>query len=616
MRYYGEEYKSYISKSIKDVHDSIKDPDYASNVRRVDVSSKNAGLKTQCVNAAGTASSHVDSIRGKLENLIDVLNTFYLNADATSDDVLKVAKEIRELLNETNAALVRMNGAVNGIGKYTGTKVTPDILIDAGLDIEKCDKFKATIWDRLFTIQSADGKISYDAAVAFVDYINNLQKNGLDISKKLLKHMDAVFGVYIEKMKSLDPDKIPPKDMERLETIHAYYCKFRFGSKNDIESIDDQALKNGVNVYELLNPDAKKITDDFFIDAYKMSDNDIDSNILRIKYILYTADADERDVMLNALPYMKLNILEPGEGASTTGGDKKAPVLNLDLRKGDVNRCCSFFHEFGHGLDILYDVPSEKYTDVLVRDLKNHMRKVLIEKGFHLHPDKEQEVIDNFFTSENYNIVDSKGKDWPYPPHWTSSQAAAYYQLRDYYGYAEYKFYNPKDPNFNDKNDPNKKKYVPYKKVHGSGALGGKPEGSEDYDEREYIILADVGGGLTNYKIGDNARSHGLRQDDFPTMNRLTKPYNVHYYLAKKTYYFSNAYKKDDNYKALTQAAGNEFFAESWNYDIMNTNKEPTRKIFPTACDNYEKTIEEIKRNPLKEKNRIISTAKNVFIHI
>ncbi|MBR2553503.1 MAG: hypothetical protein IKE94_01465, partial [Aeriscardovia sp.] len=125
MRYYGEEYKDFISKSIKDVHDSIKDPDYASNVRRVDVSSKNAGLKTQCVNAAGTASSHVGSIRGKLENLIDVLNTFYLNADATSDDVLKAAKEIRELLNETNAALVRMNAAVNSIGKYTGTKVTP-----------------------------------------------------------------------------------------------------------------------------------------------------------------------------------------------------------------------------------------------------------------------------------------------------------------------------------------------------------------------------------------------------------------------------------------------------------------------------------------------------------
>ena len=468
MRYYGGEYKDFISKSINGVHDSIKDPDYASNVRRVDVSSKNAGLKTECVNAAGTAQTHVISIREKLDHLDTVLSRFYEGVDETADSVRTSAIQIHHLLKEVNDSLVKMNSAINGTGKYIGTKVTPGTIKKAGINEQVLAGSRANIWKGILKTQLDNDALSDESLVAFIDYICSLQNQDLKIPANAKENIDVIFDRYIQKIQLLDPDKISPKDMERLETIHAYYCKFRFGSKNDIESIDDQALKNGVNVYELLNPDAKKITDEFFKDAYKMADNDIDSNILRIKYIFYTADPDERDVMLNALPYMKLNVIEPGEGASTTGGDKKAPVLNLDLRKGDVNRCCSFFHGFGHGLDILYDVPSAKYTDVLVRDLKNHMRKVLIEKGFHLHPDKEQEVIDNFFTSDNYNIVDSKGKDWPYPPHWTSSQAAAYYQLRDYYGYAEYKFYNSNDPAFNDPDDPTKKKYVPYKKVSGA----------------------------------------------------------------------------------------------------------------------------------------------------
>ena len=429
MRYYGEEYKDFISKSIKDVHDSIKDPDYASNVRRVDVSSKNAGLKTQCVNAAGTASSHVGSIRGKLENLIDVLNTFYLNADATSDDVLKAAKEIRELLNETNAALVRMNAAVNSIGKYTGTKVTPGTLIDAGLDIEKCDKFKATIWDRLFTIQSADGKISYDATVAFVDYINNLQKNDLDIPKQLQKHMDAVFGVYIEKMKSLDPDKIPAVDMKRLEGLYNYFVSTR--DVEHFKGLNKKTLQNCVDVYEILDPDAKTKTADLFADASGKGAL-VDLNILRIKYALYTAEEEYRNAMFYYMPQLIVKIptkdtCKYGPEKITCSDGKKRSVLYLNLFRPDVdnNNYCSFFHEFGHAIDdlsapdaangtVVYS--SEKFKDNLVSDLRNHMRKTMIEVlKINLPDERREDLIDFFLSPENINIVDTNGKQFPYP---------------------------------------------------------------------------------------------------------------------------------------------------------------------------------------------------------
>ena len=64
--------------------------------------------------------------------------------------------------------------------------------------------------------------------------------------------------------------------------------------------------------------------------------------------------------------------------------------------------------------------------------------------GISLPADQEQEVIDYFFTCENSNVINSDGYDWPYPSNWTTSQAMAYYQLKDYYGYKEY-VYNPSE---------------------------------------------------------------------------------------------------------------------------------------------------------------------------
>ena len=267
MRYYGEDYKEYITKSINDIYETAKGTDYASQIRRVYVSSKNAELKSECVETARSAFSHVGTVRWKLIKLYNVLLPFYDGVDETSDSVLGSAKKMRELLEETNNALVRMNDAVNGIGDYSGTKVTPEALKDAGLDEEKCAGLKADIWDKLFSIQFKNGEISYDEAVAFVDYIDNLQKNGIAIPDSAMKNADAAFGVYIDKIKSLDPDKIPMKDMARIAAIYDYYCTYHLGPNKNITELSDQALNNGIDVYEIINPDAKNRTDAFFIDA-------------------------------------------------------------------------------------------------------------------------------------------------------------------------------------------------------------------------------------------------------------------------------------------------------------------------------------------------------------
>lgn len=612
MRYYGEDYKQHIIKSINNVRDSVDVTDYAQIIRNVDVSAKNTGLKTECVNAGGNAYSQVSAFKGKLQHLITILRTFYNGADETSTAVWESARKIREIIKETNEALVRMNNAVNGIGVYKGTKVTSDVLKGAGLDEQKCAELKADIWDKLFTIQFKNGDISYDEAVSFVDYINNLQKSGLPVPDSAMKNADAAFGVYIDKMKSLDPDKIPAKDMERINAIYNYYCIYHLGPENKIEDLKVRALQNCITAYEIINPDAKKITDKFFEDAYTMYNDAVDYNILRIKYTLYTSDPEERDLMLYYLDNdkVKLNVIESGVTPSCTYSDP--PILNIDLRGGEINRCCAFFHELGHAIDCLSGFPSDKYMDDLVKDFKNHMHNALAEMGVNLKPDQEQEVIDYFFTCEGPNVINSKGIDSPYPSNWTTSQAMAYYKLKDYYGYVEYN-YNPWE--YASDNNRAYKKFTD--KGYTNGVLYGSEEDLEDKktsttgnstadyymnqgqnkpDEKQkpwhndYGIVSDVGGGLTNNQIGCTCSGHGATITNNAGIIRSAS--DLRRQLKYYDYFYGDQNTKNntDLDRTLKTSAAHEFFAENWEYEVMGFDRGPTRETFPTACQDFDNT--------------------------
>ncbi|MBR3461567.1 MAG: hypothetical protein IKH20_02720 [Clostridiales bacterium] len=600
MRYYGEDFKLSITDSLNKVHDSVDGSDYAQIIRNVDISSKNARLKTECVNAGGTAYSHVDSIREKLNNLVTVLSTFYDGVDDTADTVLESAKKIRELLEETNSAIVRMNASVNSIGEYSGTKVTPDALKDAGLNEEKCAGLKADIWDKLFSIQFKDGEISYDEAVAFVDYINNLQKNGLKIPGNAKKLADAVFSVYIDKMKSLDSDKISSVDMERLKTIYDYYVDNR--NIDGVNSLDPQTLQNVVDVYEILDPEAKTKTTDLFADV-SGKDPKIDLNILRIKYALYTADEKYRDIMFYYMDQFRVELTGPGEvsnyNKNIVNGKR---TLYIALDRGYTANFCSFFHEFGHGIDDLSvpDGPNgESYAssngtnDILVSDLKKHMQKSLEELGIDLPGDQEIEVVNYFFNSNNANVKDLP---WGYglPNEWTVSQKIAYYKLRDHYGYKEYEYVGNPGKAFDSKSkfgvvsNPNKTMYYNAKTASGSNQIG----------QDTYGIREDIVGGLTNHKIGGVGSAHGAS-------GRNTLPQDTTIINSKEALsdglsdykYWYGDYTMDngvDHYRSLNSSPASEFYAECWEYSVLGYDMKPTQEIFEDSCKHFNESVDKI----------------------
>ena len=603
MRYYGEDYKKHIRDSITNVHNSVGGSDYAQIIRNVDIASKNAHLKTECINAAKNANSNVDSVRGKLQHLVTVLTTFYDGVDGTADAILEAAKKIDDLLEETNSALVRMNSAINGIGEYSGTKVTPEALKDAGLNETDSKLLKADIWDKLFSIQFENGDISYDEAVAFVDYINNLKKKGLSIPDKILKHIDAVFSVYLEKMKSLDTDKISSVDMERLKTIYDYYVDNR--NINDVNSLDPQTIQNVIDVYEILDPEAMAKTADLFAEV-SGQDQNIDLNIQRIKYALYTADEEHREIMFYYMDQFVVKLPEGDKGSSYSKDivDGKR-TLYIALERVDTDNFCSFFHEFGHGLDdvTVPDGPngetyrsSDGLNESLVSDLKKHMQESLNKLGIDLPGDQEMEVVEFFFNYKNTNVKDLP---WGYglPSEWTTAQKIAYYKLREYYGYKEYEYVGTPGNAYN----PNPKEIRGIiSKPTGStnpnvqAASGNnKPSGQNIYGIREDIV-----GGLTNNKIGGVDTGHHAGTDN--TLPQDTTVINskeaLSDGLSDYTYWYSDQNQKNqtDRDRNLTVNPSSEFYAECWEYSVLGYDMKPTREFFDNSCNQFNDSVDKI----------------------
>ena len=60
------------------------------------------------------------------------------------------------------------------------------------------------------------------------------------------------------------------EDLEKLNKIYDWYVKNRFGGMSDenINNMDEQTLRNCVDAYELINPEAKNTTNVFFEKAY------------------------------------------------------------------------------------------------------------------------------------------------------------------------------------------------------------------------------------------------------------------------------------------------------------------------------------------------------------
>nr|MCR5618141.1 hypothetical protein [Clostridiales bacterium] len=408
----------YAKKYLNDAINSTNH-NYKRHFNTQDVPGKYHYLKNQSLSVGDDANSHIASIRSRLSTALDLLETFHKDVDTASSDILASADNIVAVLNEVNGAMDRINNALSSLGDYKGKTMSANDIKVAGIDESKCKKLIEKAWDAFMK--------NDNAVTSYIDEMKELQKNGqlspkdkvklknifdwyaknqldstgkatlltdqqlrnfvdvfklldsADLTDKMLDDFmknDAAVAMYLEDMKSLTD--IPTDDMVKLKKIYDWYVKNRFDGNEDdyVNRMKNQRLMNCVDAYELINPDAKNITNEFFKEAYKLNNKYVDRNVLNIKYGIYTCDPMYRDTILGYLPNIQLNMLNIGDGAShspgkTADGKNKMSTLNLDLYTPKTGNFCSFFHECGHAVDYL-SWPEGDASETLQQSLKDN----------------------------------------------------------------------------------------------------------------------------------------------------------------------------------------------------------------------------------------------------
>ncbi len=629
--------KHYINTSINNTNH-----DYRNSYINQRVPFERRNLKYDSLCVGSDANSHIRSIRDRLSEAMFRLELFYSNVDTVSSVISSSADSIVALLDEVNGAMDRINNALSGLGDYQGKTVSAKNIREAGINEATCAKLKEQFTDScanciLYNIEDIDqyidemkalkdkngtlspeeklrlkylfdwyAKIRYDQKGfvtnlseqdlrRFVDVFKLLDSDDLtdDLLNKFMKN-DAAVALYLEDMKALEGD-IPQEDLEKLKKIYHWYADNRFDSNNNdnILKFSDQALQNGIDVFELLCPDAKNTTNTFFSPALDDSDPNVQKNILRIKFGIYTASPQYRDVILYYMPDMHLGCYKNspvGDWYAGAGGFKYfgytvGNYVNTDLSKDYTydhyfGPFGSFFHEFGHGID---DVTkglgnsSADFNKYIKEGFEDSIDKTL-ERYNAEHPSdpltpEDMEKLKKFMLGdENNNVLADPDNPDSYltPPSWDDNPKLkdAYNYMRNYYGYAVVYF---------DKNGI----------YHWKNGSDGDPLfKSNDYSG---AINSDIFGALTNNKVGLARGGHYAPwMKDTPALFPDQNYNNAVLQIEMDTYpywYLPGGF------------AGMEFFAESFNMGVQRIDSSPTKIVFGKAYDCYDQKMKEVYKN-------------------
>lgn len=583
MRYYGTEYLNELTKSITAAHDSVGSQDYSSRIRGVKVGSSRIGLKNSGIGAGQRARSHINSVKDKFNVLQTALNTFYGEVDETSSNIVALTDKLDELMSEANSSLVKICNMLNGVGEYKGVCINADIVRSAGVDKQKITEISKEFWVVIIDTEVEGDNLNDDAVEAYVDYLQDSLAN----------------------RKKLSEDEIA-----RLNAIYKYYIEHRYGRTGDLRGVPMQTVNNCVDVYELLDPKAKKTMDVFFADPIAQNDEIMNRNMARIRYMTYTADPNYRDTILYYMPSLKIGSYDYEERVHYRGRfylrdwGASSNSLYINIAKDyeekyytygqytESKPVGAFFHEFGHGIDDVTDLfgySSDKMYDLLVGDLKSHINEALDNTDrvsisasdrtliASLSDEERQEVIDYILSYHNSNVVPPAGEDADYFLPWKigdenyGRMTAAYDYLRNYYGYAELEYVGTADKVYESNSHP--------------------PLSDDIKNSREYELVSDIIGGLTNNSLCGDYWSHSAPQDMEDNPEAYHNARDLYNALNDYDYWYS---RDNSHPRTPSSHAQHEFFAECFDHNVEGFDLEPSKAIFGNSCASYDEIINKV----------------------
>lgn len=583
MRYYSSEYRTGLKSDIIRAKESVDSRNYATGIKRVQVSVDAHNVLDECLAAAQNAQSRVNHAQERLNALSNELDKFYASTDEVANSVYTTALEINEIIEEANQTLLRLDDALNGVGKYEGKPVSVETLRDAGYKKERLIGLKVTTWDKITADQARLGYANEEMTAILLSRL--LDK--FNTNKVLYENEQSNIDSLTSQLSKLITNSVIAsrvKYLPLLNDLYGYYVSTRYGTYGNAASMPEESRLACVSVYELLNPRAAQIMNKFFETVTKDESLDAEMvarNINIIKYDLYTAGSRERFLVLTYLPQLHLVNLED-ETKSHYSPETDTLFLHMDIDcSEEANADCSFFHEFGHGLDdLLFDdevapeygnspqpFVSRTYCEDIIGDFLDDMRDVL---GNSKELNKNWTKIKQFVMwKENVNV--SYWDDGDYYKKLISDKSVenAYKRLREYFGYMDYIF------------DESGITYEPHE-----GIIDGSPETT---------VAGDLIGAMTNNKLGAVGDSHATVFDDSAEINSIKdlKNYltNKSYWAKNKTYVMRKILWVFDDPVIDTRAPGTEFFAQSFDDRIHGVDQTVNKMLFPTAIDDFENTL-------------------------
>ena len=550
MRYYGEEYSQELKRSIAAVRSSVDSGNYSYPIQTAVIRDDRFGIKERGVVASRQAMIHVAQVKAKLDRLQEVLDAFYSDVDESGANIIDMADNIQKLIMESNNSLSRMSSMLKGVGEYRGKTVNSEDIRSAGINIKNFNDLSLKFWTKVVDTDLIAG---------------NAHEEAVD---KYLEHFDFERPFSVE-------------TMNRLNGLLDHYSLLRFGETTDIRDMDNMPIDHCIKIFENLYPNETKTVDTFFAKVMKKGDDNVKLNVKRIKYAIYIADPEYRDVLLRYMPEIKLNSKTNEDGEYY----KKALTINLgrDYDLKDDGRYivddpfCNFFHEMGHGIDHLSapknTTRSNALADMLVKDAAGAFYDNLGESGIKLSHDEKLKVVDFLISPTNINVIDKDRNTAKVidnlPSDWSQEMKDSYMYMRDYYGSRDYIFYM-QDTGF------------PYIESVDTASVSGAIK-----HEIKYKLLSDTVGAVTCNKIAGTPFLHP------PTFETT---FNI--YSSNKKEFMQqlaqDSYWHDTRSGELNEKLQREFFANSFEANILGYDTEPICSVFDDSYDAFNGIIDDI----------------------
>lgn len=544
MRYYGEAYLKELTSTVDRIHNSVDMPSLSRPIVNVDVMDHRSQLKNCGVGAANSADKHISDILIKLVQLHSDLVTFYGQVDTLAEDIAKSATQIKRIILSSTTSIDTINSMLAGTGDYAGVDITADKIRNA---VQDKQKYKIMLQDAWASV--VDAGITAD-----------------DVKEKAAENY---IGYIKEKLEN--EEELASDEYDRLKSMYGYYVKTRPHMMDGEAALKPDTMQNLIDVYEILDPDAKKAMDELF-SKIKKKDENITEQLQRIRYITYTADPKYRDIIIY---YSTKTGFRFAKGKNQYDDWINTILIDFNAEDQDTlktgsteySQFSTFFHEFGHAVDDYYKPCgrfSESIKDTLFADLRKHIENSIVSEGMISVSDNERdEVLDYILSFRNANVVPPEGEDEDFflPDNWNDDQVKLFRSIRDYYGYVEYEFLDK----FSIRTD--NQIYFP----------------QFEYKGDDKIVLSDIIGALTNNQIGATSGSHyyGSRNNW-----EICNPGDLKYRMEKEFGYWY--FGSSPNYRI-----GTEFMANCFRASVLGSDMESARSVFGESCKAFDQFVEE-----------------------